>query len=103
MLRQYRPNLIERFDQRLTELLVPEMRANSLHDVMPEFVAALLVNRFVANHRKLVNTRGDKNKHGIVLAGLVHPEPVKIPLRGDERITVQLSTLDQNANFTGGF
>jgi hypothetical protein len=33
----------------------------------------------------------------------LHTEPVKLLLRGDKRITVQLPPLDQNANFTGRF
>jgi len=59
------------------------------------------VNRFVANDGEFMNTRGDKNEYRIVLARLVHSEPMKLSLCLNERITVQLAALYQNANFTG--
>ena len=91
------------FDQRITELLTLKMRPHSFHDALPEFITAFSMNRLIPNHCELVNTRRDKNQHRITLAGLVHAEPVKLFLRRNERITVQLPPLDQNANFTGRF
>ena len=79
------------------------MRPHSFHDALPEFIAAFFVNRVVANDRKFMNTRRDKNEHRIALARLVHTEPMKLPLRGHEGITLQFAALDQNANLTGGF
>ena len=61
------------------------------------------MNRLVANDGKFMNTRRDKNEHRIALARLVHTEPMKLPLRGNEGITLQFPALDQNANLTGRF
>ena len=71
-----------------------------LHNALPEFVTAFFMNRFIANDCEFMNTRRDENEHRIMLARLVHPEPMKFPLRLDERIILQLSALDQNTNFT---
>ena len=100
---QYAPDFLDRFYQRITELLILKMRPHSFHDALPEFIAAFFMNRVVANDRKFVNTRRDKNEHRIALARLVHTEPMKLPLCGLERITIQFAALDQNANLAGRF
>ena len=46
------------------------------------------MNRVIANNRKFMNTRRDKNEHRIALARLVHTEPMKLPLCRNERITL---------------
>jgi len=76
------------------------MLPHFLHNALPEFVAAFFMNRFIANDCEFMDTRRDENEHRITLARLVHPEPMKFPLRLDERIILQLPALDQNANFT---
>jgi hypothetical protein len=57
------------------------MRSHCFRNALPEFIAAFLMNRVVANDRKFMNTRRDKNEHGIVFARLVHTEPMKLHLR----------------------
>src|SRR5262245_37400430 len=91
---QHFPDFANGFHQRITKLLVPEMRADSFHDTLPEFVAAFLVNRFIANDGKLMSTRRDINEHRIALTGLVHTETMELLLCRDEWITIQLSPLD---------
>ena len=58
------------------------------------------MNGMVANDGELMNTRRDENEHRIALARLVHTEPMKLPLCGNEGITLQFAALDQNANLT---
>ena len=72
-------------------------------DALPELIATFFVNGLVANDGKFMNTRRDKNQHRIALARLVHAEPMELPLRGNNGITLQFPALDQNANLTGGF
>jgi hypothetical protein len=98
---EYAPDFIDRFYQRITELLVLKMRSHFFNNTLPEFVAAFFMNRVIANDRKFVNTRRDKNEHRIALARLVHTEAMKLPLCCNERITIQFATLDQNANLAG--
>ena len=76
------------------------MRPHSFHDALPQFIAAFFVNGLVANDGELMNTRRDENEHRITFARLVHTEPLKLPLCGNERITLQFPALDQNANLT---
>lgn len=85
---QYVPDFIDRFYQRITELLILEMRPHSFHNASPEFIAAFFMNRVVPNDRKFLNTRRDKNEDRIAFARLVHTEPMKLPLRRNERITL---------------
>jgi hypothetical protein len=102
MPRQDVSDFLDCFDQRLTEIVILEMRSHSLHNALPEFVSAFLVNRFVADNGEFMNTRRHKNEHTITLTRFVHTKPLKLFPRGNERIAVQLPALDQNANFTGG-
>ena len=85
---QYAPDFLDRFYQRITELLILKMRPHSFHDALPEFIAAFFMNRVVPNDRKFMNTRRDKNEHRIALARLVHTEPMKLPLCSNEGITL---------------
>ena len=57
-------------------------------DALPELIATFFVNGLVANDGELLNTRRDKNEDRIALARLVHTEPMKLPLRRNERITL---------------
>jgi len=63
-------------------------------DMLPELVATFFVNALVTNNRKFMNTWCDKNQHRIALARLVHTEPLKLPLRRNERIALQFAALD---------
>ena len=83
---QHGPHFLDRFYQRITELLILKMRPHSFHDALPEFIAAFFMNRVVPNNRKFMNARRDKNEHRIALARLVHTEPMKLPLRGLEGV-----------------
>ena len=103
MLRQHVSNDCDRSGDPVCELLLTKAMVHCGRDALPELVAAFLVNRLVANDGELVSTRRDKNQHRIALLRLVHTEPMKLLLRRDKRITVQLSALDQNADFTGRF
>ncbi len=85
---QYAPDFLDRFYQRITELLILKMRPHFFYNALPEFIAAFFMNRVVPNNRKFMNTRRDKNEHRIALARLVHTEPMKLPLRGNEGITL---------------
>ena len=61
------------------------------------------MNRVIANDSEFMRARCDKNQHRIALARLMHTEPMKLPLRRNKGIALQLSALDQNANLTGRF
>ena len=96
-------DFLDRLDQRVTELLILKMRPHVFGDLLPEYVAAFLVDRFVANNGELVRTRRHENQHRITLARFVHIEPMKLPLCRNERITFQFSTLNKGANLAGRF
>jgi len=100
---QHAPNLLNRFDQRVTELLGLKMRAHSFYNALPELFAAFLMNRLIANNGELIYTRRHEDQHRVALARLVHIEPMKLLLRRKKGITLQLAALDHNANLTGSF
>jgi len=47
--------------QRIVEALVPKMIAHSIDNALPEFFPTLLVDRFIADHGKLVRTGRNEN------------------------------------------
>lgn len=100
---EHAADIVNRFNQRVGELLALKTRPHSIHNSLPQLLPRHLVNRSVPNHSKLMSTGCHKNQHRIALARLVHTEPMKLPLRRNEGITLQLAALDQNANLTGGF
>jgi hypothetical protein len=87
-------DFLDRIYQRITELLILKMRPHSLHNALPEFIAAFFMNRSIPNDCKFMKTRRDKNEHCIALPRLVHTEPMKLSLRRDECITLQLPALN---------
>ena len=101
MLGEYVPDLLDRFYQRITELLILKMSPHFFYNALPEFIATFFMDRVIADDRKFMSTRRDKNEHRIALSGLVHTEAMKLPLCCKERITIQFAALDQNANLTG--
>jgi hypothetical protein len=70
---------------------------------LPQFLAAFLVNRFVADDRKLVRARRDEDENGVSFRRFLHPEPVKSFLRRRQRIDLQLAALNENADLSGCF
>jgi hypothetical protein len=45
----------------------------------------------------------NENEHGISLPRFVHARPVKFPLRRNQRIDIQLTALNKNADLAGSF
>ena len=103
MRRERFARFLNRFHQCAAELFIPEMLTHSFNQLLPELLAALFVDRFVADHREFVRTRRDKNQDRISLRRFVHPEPMKFFLRRDQWIDIQFAALNKNANFTGRF
>jgi hypothetical protein len=77
------------------------MLAHSGNKILPEFVAAFLVNAFVADHRKLLRARRHKNQDGISLGGFLHSELEKFLLRPFQRILLEFPALEKNADLPG--
>jgi len=100
---EYFSDLVDRFDECVTEFLAPKMRAHSIDKALPELFAAFFVNGLIADHGKLVRTRRHENEHGVPFARLVHSHPVEPFLRRDQWIDIQFSALNINANLTGRF
>ena len=85
------------------EFMLAKAIVHRSDNALPEFVPAFCVNPFIANDSEFMRARRYKNEHGIMLPRLVHTEPMKLLLRRKERIALQFSALDQNANFTRRF
>ena len=96
-------DLLNPFDDGATEPLVLEMLAHCSDNALPEFLAAFLVNRLVADHGEFMRPGRNENEHGIALACFMHPQSMKFFLRRDQWVCVQLAALDVNANFAGSF
>ena len=83
---KYAADFINRFYQRISELLILKMRPHFLHNFAPKFAAALFMDRVVPYDSKFANTRRDKNEYGVALTRLLHIEPMKLLLRSNQRI-----------------
>jgi hypothetical protein len=101
MLRQHIADDCDRSANTFREFILAEAMVHCGDNVLPEFFAAFFVNRFITNDSEFMRARRYKNQHRIALPRLVHPEPMKLPLRHNEGIAIQLPALDQNANFAG--
>ena len=93
----------DRFDQGVGKLLVSEMLAHSFNQLLPETLAALFMDRFIADDRELVCAGRDENQDGVSFWRFVHSEPMKFFLRGDQRIDIYLAALNKNTNLAGRF
>lgn len=91
------------FDDGATEFLLLEMLAHSIDNLLPEFLSAFLVYRFIADHGEFMRPGRNENEHGIALACFIHPQSTKLFLRRDQWICLQLAALDVNANLRGSF
>src|SRR6266480_2154663 len=97
MREQQLADFLDAFDDGVTEFLPLKMPAHSIDNSMPEFLAAFLVNRFVADHGEFMRPGRNENEHGVALACFMHPQLMKFFLRNNQRIGVQFPTLDKNA------
>ncbi len=86
----------------MTEFLVLKVRAHSIDKPLPKLLA-LFVDRPVADDGEFVRARGDKNEDSVAPVRFMHAEPVKFLLRRKQRIGVQFSALNKNADLTGRF
>ncbi len=90
-------------DNRIAESLVLKMFAHMIDNSLPKLFPAFLMNRFVADDRKFVRAGRDENKDRVAVMRLVHPQPMKFLLRGNQRIEIELAALNVNPNLAGGF
>jgi hypothetical protein len=96
-------DFLNTFDDGTTKFLLLEMLAHSIDNLLPEFRAAFLVNRFIADHGEFMRPGRNENEHGIALACFIHPQSTKFFLRRDQWVCLQLAALDVNANLAGCF
>ena len=96
-------NFVDRLDQSVAEFLVPKMFTHSSNESLPQFFAALLMDRFVSDNCEFVRARRNENQNVVALRIFVKPEPAKSFLRCDYGIVFQFTSLNENANLTGCF
>jgi len=98
MFRQRFAGFLDRFDQRVIEFFILEMRAHRIDDALPELFAALFVDGLVANDREFVRARRHEDQNGVSFARSVHAELVESLCRGGEHIAFQFPALHINAD-----
>ena len=94
-------NIVNRFDQSVGELFVSEMFAHMIGEALPQFIAALLMDRFVADDRELMGAGRNENQNVRVPVVLMKAEPLKSSSGCDQRVVFQLTALNKNANLAG--
>src|SRR5207248_3675257 len=99
---QCAPDFVDRLDQCIREFFVPEMLLHLADQSLPQFFAALLMNRFIADDRELVRSRCNENENVTVLRVVVQSEAVKSFLGGAQGIAIQLSALNKYPDPAGG-
>ena len=99
MLREHISNDCDRSADAFREFILAEAMVHCSDNTLPELVAAFFVNRVVADDGEFVRSRRYENQHRIALTGLVHSKPLKLFLRNDQRVGIQLAALNINADF----
>src|SRR3954465_9976579 len=79
-------------------MLLPEVCAHLLHHRIPKIIATFLVNPGIADDREFLRAGCDKDEHGVAMLRLVHLELEKLLLREWERIALDLTALQINAD-----
>lgn len=92
---------VDRMHHRLSKILRTEVYRHGLDKLVPELVAATLMDSFVANHGELLRTRRDKDQNAVALARRRHPEFFKLRAGGRDRV-VDVAVLHIDAHFAGG-
>ena len=69
----------------------------------PINVAASFVDRLIAHDCKFARSGRDKNEDAVAFACLVHSKLLEFLLGRNQRIAIQLSTLDIDADLRGRF
>src|SRR5947207_9012047 len=95
--------MAHRVDDCVSEAFAAKTLAHELDHPLPVCLAALFMNRFVADHGKLMRTRRHENEDGIAFWRFAHSEPLKFFPSGDQRINLQLAALNKNANLARRF
>ena len=98
---QHCADVADRVNDRIGKPLMPKMLAHKIDNPPPISLATFFVDRLVTHNRELVYARRHKNQHGISFGCLMHPKPVKLLLRRNQWIAIQLPALDVNANLSG--
>jgi hypothetical protein len=103
MTREQLAGRFNRLHQRVCEMLILEVHAHSVDQFLQEFVSALLMNAFVADHGELARPGSDENQHRVSFPRLFHAELPEFTLRVIEGIAIQFSPLNVDANLPRGF
>lgn len=98
---QHLTYVANRIDDRIREPFRPEVFAHFRHNPFPQFIAAMFVNAFIAEDRKLVNPRRDKNQHPVTRFRLLHTEPLKSVLRRRQDVLLEFASLNINPDLAG--
>ena len=90
-----------RVDERVRKLFIAKMFAHKIDNALPVKLAAFLVGCLIAYNRELMRARRHENQYGVAFVCLVHPKPLEFLLGHSQRISIQLSTLDVDADLRG--
>lgn len=101
MLCQQSPRCLHRFEQRFRKIFPQKMLAHPGDEFLPEFLAALLMDPLVTHDRELLHPRRDEDQDRIALGRLLHPELNEFFLGPFERIFLECSSLEKNADLSG--
>jgi hypothetical protein len=101
MLRQERPGGFHCLEQGLRKIFPQKMLAHPSYELLPEFLAALFVDAFIAHHRELLHARRDEDQNRVALGRFLHPELDEFFLGPFERIFLEFSSLKKNPNLSG--
>src|SRR5436190_6303740 len=102
MVGQNPPSLFDRFDQPVGKIGIQEMLAHRDDEMIPKLSTTLRMNAIVSDNRKLSGPRCDEDQDPISLVGLFHTEPLEFGSGFNQRLAIQLASLNVNANLPGG-
>ena len=93
--------LADAVEDALREFGFLEIAGHLARHGLPEFIAATIVNTFIADDRKLPGLWRDKDQDAVPVVGFGHAQSHKRRLRRRNRI-LDFLVADKNADFAGG-
>ena len=84
------------------KILFFEMFPHRFNQSLPELFAAFFVHTDVSDHGVFASAGRDKNQRCVSIARLVHSQLQKFLLRARQRLIIEFTSLNEDADLSGG-
>ena len=100
MVCKQRPNPLDTMHERICEVSVLKARPHCFDYLAPKTLSAFCVNAYVADDRKTMRARSDKNQYVVPQCGAIHLEPLETARRFRKRVS-DILVADEHEDLSG--